>query len=144
MNDSERKQHLLETNPWWRTDHWDQSDPDLTEARGNDLGPYCPRPLADLTPGSLYLLLGPRRVGKSVAMKREIAELLGSGVDRRAITFCPCEGLSKQDLRRLVKIAVDLTRGYEGDRYWFFDEITYVNEWATVLKQLRDQTELRL
>lgn len=143
MNDSERKQHLLEFNPWWRNKRWHESDPDLAEARGNGLDAYSPRPLADLVPGSLYLLLGPRRVGKSVAIKREVATLLDNDVDRRAITFCPCENLSEQDLRRMVKIAGDLTSGYEGDRYWFFDEITYVTEWATTLKQLRDQTDLR-
>jgi predicted AAA+ superfamily ATPase len=96
-----------------------------------------------MVPGSLYLLLGPRRVGKSVAMKREIVELLNAGVDPRAITFCSCEGLKAQDLRRMVKIAVDFSKDYEGDRYWFFDEITYVPEWVLTLKQLRDQTELR-
>jgi predicted AAA+ superfamily ATPase len=93
--------------------------------------------------GSLYLLLGPRRAGKSVAMKREIVELLNSGTDPRAITFCPCENLTLQDLRRMVKIAVDLSGDYDGDRYWFFDEITYVRDWVSTLKQLRDVTELR-
>lgn len=143
MNDSERKQHLLEFNPWWRNGRWHESDTDLAEARANGLTAYSPRPLAELAPGSLDLLLGPRRVGKSVAMKREIKFLLDTGVDRRVIAFCPCETLSQQDLRRIVKIAGDLAPGYEGDRYWFFDEITYVDEWALVLKQLRDQTDLR-
>lgn len=104
---------------------------------------YAPRPLAGLVPRSLYLLLGPRRVGKSVAMKREIMALFEAGIDRRAITFCSCEGLSQQDLRRVIKIASDLAPGYEGDRYLFFDEITYVADWASALKQLRDQTDLR-
>ena len=143
MNDSERKQHLLEFNPWWRNQRWHESDPDLADARGNGLLAYRPDPLADLRSGSLYLLLGPRRGGKSVAMKRKIKALLDSGTDRRALTFCPCEGLSGQDLRRLVKIAGDLSGDYEGDRYWFFDEITYVASWAPALKQLRDQTALR-
>jgi uncharacterized protein len=143
MNDSERKQHLLEFNPWWRSERWHERDPDLLDARGNSLSAYSPRPLQRLVPGSLYLLLGPRRVGKSVAIKREIKELLDAGADPRAITFCPCEGLTKQDLRRIVKIAGDLTTAYEGNRYWFLDEITYVPDWAVALKQLRDQTDLR-
>ena len=76
-------------------------------------------------------------------MKRKIAELLDSGMDPRSITFCPCEDLSKQDLRRMVKLAIDLGGGYGGERFWFFDEVTYVREWAIALKQLRDQTDLR-
>ncbi len=44
----------------------------------------------------------------------------------------------------MVKLADDLAPGLEPeDRYWFFDEITYVGGWATALKQLRDQTSLR-
>jgi predicted AAA+ superfamily ATPase len=37
--------------------------------------------------GSLYLLMGPRRAGKSVAMKRAIVGLMDEGVDRRSIVF---------------------------------------------------------
>lgn len=143
MNDYERKQYLVESNPWWRTTRWHEGDPDLSDARGNSLSLYSPRPVEGLVPGSLYLLLGPRRVGKSVAMKREIKALLDAGVDRRAISFCSSEGLTGQDLRRMIKIAKDLGGDYEGDRFWFLDEIPYVPGWAGVLKQLRDQTELR-
>jgi predicted AAA+ superfamily ATPase len=93
---------------------------------------------------ALYLLMGPRRVGKSVAMKRTIAELIEDGVDPKRVVFCPCEGLSRQDLIRVIKLAADLTPGIaDGERYWFFDEITYVPNWDEVLKQLRDQTLLR-
>jgi predicted AAA+ superfamily ATPase len=143
MKDSDRRSYVIEHNPWWRSSQWAQRDPDLSEARGNALSAYEPRPLADLTQGSLHLLLGPRRAGKSVAMKREIVMLLERGVDPRAITFCPCEGLSAQDLRRIVKIAAELSPLKDADRYWFFDEITYVQDWGVTLKQLRDQTLLR-
>jgi predicted AAA+ superfamily ATPase len=145
MRDFERRQHLLDFNPWWQDpQHWWERDPDLREARLNALSYYDPHPLSEIALGSLNLLMGPRRAGKSVAMKRAIAGLLDEGVDLRAIVFCPCEDLSRQDLRRVVKLAEDLTPGIESDRrYWFFDEITYVSGWASALKQLRDQTSLR-
>lgn len=143
MTDSERKQHLLESNPWWRSARWAETDPDLSDANGNGLVTYRPEPLSDLMRGSLYLLLGPRRVGKSVVVKREIKRLLDDGIDPRAVAFCSCEGLTVQDLRRSIKISRDLTSPFDGDRYWFFDEITYVADWAAGLKQLRDQTGLR-
>lgn len=145
MRDFERRQYLLESNPWWRAGGgWEQRDPDLREARLNELSAYDPRPLEDLAPESLYLLMGPRRAGKSVAVKRAIAQLLVRGVDPRRIAFCACEGLSKQDLRRVVKLATDLTPGVaDEERYWLFDEITYVRDWDEALKQLRDQTALR-
>jgi predicted AAA+ superfamily ATPase len=84
------------------------------------------------------------KAGKSVAMKRTISGLLGEGFDPRHVVFCPCENLTGQDLRRIVRLAEDLTPGIQPDRrYWFFDEITYAGGWATTLKQLRDQTSLR-
>jgi len=146
VRDFERRQHLLDRNPWWReADGWQQRDLDLREARLNALTSYDPRPLADIQPGSLYLLMGPRRAGKSVAMKRAIERLREDrDFDPRRVVFCPCEGLSVQDLRRIVKLAEDLTPGIAPEmRYWFFDEITYVSGWAAALKQLRDQTSLR-
>jgi len=145
MRDFERRQHLLEFNPWWQDPRgWERHDPDLREARLNALGSYDPRPLERLELGGLYLLMGPRRAGKSVAMKRAIRDLLGEGLDPRHVVFCPCENLTGQDLRRIVRLAEDLTPGIEsGRRYWFFDEITYVGGWGIALKQLRDQTSLR-
>jgi hypothetical protein len=145
MRDFERRRHLLDFNAWWQDPRgWQERDSDLREARLNALTSYDPHPLSDIALGSLYLLMGPRRAGKSVAMKRAIAGLLGDGVDPRRIVFCPCEDLSPQDLRRIVKLAEDLTPGVDPEhRYWFFDEITYVSSWAAALKQLRDQTSLR-
>lgn len=145
MRDFERRQHLLDHNEWWKSPtRWEQRDPDLREARLNPIRSYDPRPLDDLEAGSLYLLMGPRRAGKSVAVKRAIVNLCRRGVDPRRITFCPCEGLTAQDLRRVIKLAIDLTPGIgDDDRYWFFDEITFVSKWVETLKQLRDQTALR-
>jgi uncharacterized protein len=146
MRDFERRAYLLESNPWWRdATGWQRHDPDLRDARMNALRFYDPRPLQDVRSGSLYLLMGPRRAGKSVAMKRAIELLLEDrGFDPRRVVFCPCEGLTAQDLRRIVKLAEDLTPGIEPEsRYWLLDEITYVGGWATALKQLRDQTLLR-
>jgi hypothetical protein len=145
MRDFERRQHLLDFNPWWQNPRgWEKQDPDLREARLNALSSYDPRPLSHLELGALYLLMGPRRAGKSVAMKRTISGLLDEGFDPRHVVFCPCENLTSQDLRRIVRLAEDLTPGIQPEqRYWFFDEITYISGWATTLKQLRDQTSLR-
>lgn len=145
MRDFERRQHASDHNPWWRhPTRWDASDPDLKSARLNALSHYDPHPLGNLTPGGLFLLMGPRRVGKSTSIKRAIRQLIADGIDPKAITFCPCETLSGQDLRRIIKMAADLTPSVENDRrYWFFDEITYINNWAETLKQLRDQTILK-
>ena len=144
MRDFERRQRLIAQNTWWVDARWRDSDPDLREARLNALDSYDPRPLAGISAGSLYLFMGPRRAGKSVAVKREIDALISDGVSPQRIVFCACEGLNEHDLRRVVAIACDLTRHVvDRDRYWFFDEITYVKDWPAALKQLRDATALR-
>lgn len=58
---------LLESNPWWRDpDGWQDRDVQLRTAMWSPLN-YTPRPLDDLQSGGLYILRGPRRVGKSTA-----------------------------------------------------------------------------
>ncbi len=145
MRDFERRQHIVDNSPWWKhPTRWEDSDGDLRAARLNAVTQYDPRPLDGIAPAGLFLLVGPRRSGKSVVIKRTITRLIAEGVDPRAIAFCPCETLTVQDLRRIVKLTTDLTPSIaHEDRYWFFDEITYVRHWAEGLKQLRDGTVLR-
>jgi len=101
-------------------------------------------PLAGIRPPGLYVLRGPRRVGKSLELKRSIAELLRAGTEPKTIFYCPCDGLSAQDLRRIVLAGQNAVRTLPGPRYWFLDEITAVPGWSAVIKQLRDQnTEFR-
>ena len=72
-------------------------------------------------PDGLYVLRGPRRVGKSLEIKRAIAQLLEHGVEPRSIIHFACDELGRGDLQRLVKAGREvLTRGVEGARYWFW------------------------
>ena len=100
--------------------------------------------LDDLRAGGLYTLSGPRRVGKSLEVRRAIEGLIDSGVPARNILYSSCDGFSLQDLRRLFRVGESLTRGIEGTRWWFVDEITAVGRgWSSVVKDLRDDTQLR-
>jgi uncharacterized protein len=85
------------------------------------------------------VLRGPRRVGKSLELKRAIARLLADGIDPKTIFYCSCDGLSKQDLRRLVAQGHSVTRTLPGPRYWLLDEVTAVSGWSQTIKELRDQ-----
>ncbi|HST41104.1 MAG TPA: AAA family ATPase [Conexibacter sp.] len=52
-----------------------------------------------------------------------------------------CDELSRGDLQRLVNAGREvLTRGVDGSRYWFLDEITSVQSWPESVKWLRDNT----
>lgn len=138
MRRGEAQQLLTATNRWWRDPvGWHATDPDLREAAE---APYDYRAgvLSDLTPGGLYVLRGPRRVGKTVAVKHAIRDLIASGVAPRRIAHMAVDGLRGRDLP-LVVDAADALLLEDGGRFWFFDEITGISDgWPERLKWLRD------
>lgn len=137
VNDGQLRRLLTDRSAWWRSSAWAQDDPDLREAAEASFV-YEPRPLADLRPRGLYVLRGPRRVGKSVEVKRAISSVIARGANPRLVFFCSCDGLSAQDLRRLITVGQRDTATLPGDRYWFLDEVTAAPGWAAAVKELRD------
>lgn len=92
----------------------------------------------------MYLLTGPRRVGKSVEVKRAISALISSGVDARRIVHASCDGMLDSDLRVLLDVIDRLSGGREAPRYVFLDEITAIGgDWVSRVKWLRDNSSLR-
>jgi predicted AAA+ superfamily ATPase len=143
MNDGQLRRLLVDHSPWRSRPEWERDDPDMRAAGALPLA-YAPAPLRGIRPPGLYVLRGPRRVGKSLELKRAISELLAHGVERKTIFYCACDGLGAQDLRRLVLAGHNAVRTLPGPRYWVLDEITAVGGWSAVVKQLRDQnTEFR-
>ena len=137
MQYGEVQQRLSDSNRWWGDpDGWANRDPDLRRANEAPFR-YTARVLADLVPGGLYTLRGPRRVGKSVEAKKAIAALIDGGVDPRLIVYMSVDGWQADDLGRLVDAATVLQTS--GHRYWFIDEITSVTDgWPHRIKWLRD------
>ncbi|MGH2903945.1 MAG: ATP-binding protein [Solirubrobacteraceae bacterium] len=138
MNDSQLRRLLTERSPWRARAGWEADDPDLRAAGRLPLE-YEPEPLADIQAPGLYVLRGPRRVGKSLELKRAIARLLAQNVDPKTVFYCSCDGLTKQDLRRLVAQGHSVTRTLPGVRHWLLDEVTAVPGWSQTIKELRDQ-----
>jgi len=140
MNTNEIDSELSVVNPWWRDpNRWPKSDVQLRTARRSVLD-YDPRPLDDLTPGGLYILRGPRRVGKSTALKKLIARHLDAGAPPRTILHVSVEGRTAQDVVDIVRRAnTTWLRGDPGQRLWVIDEITGVKgPWPEHVKRLRD------
>lgn len=130
---------LAATNLWWRSGRWQDDDPDLHRARQ---APFTYRSgcLDLLESGGLYVLRGPRRVGKSTEIKYAIADLIASGVPPRNIVHAAVDGWRATDIRTLVTGArTTFLAGVTGPRYWFIDEITSViGDWPNIIKNLRD------
>ena len=145
MKQGEIQQMLAATNRWWRDPAgWTREDPDLREASAAPFA-YSAGVLEDLAPGGLYVLRGPRRVGKSVELKRTIERLLrpgrGAAIDPRRVLHASVDGWRAADLGRLVAAANQLTPR-TGHRHWFIDEITSIADgWPDRIKWLRDSDE---
>lgn len=131
-------QEVAATNPWWRSETWQSRDPDLRSAAGQGIA-YAPPVLEDLQPGGLYLLRGPRRVGKTVAVKRKIADLIDAGIPPNCIVRAAVDGWADKDVRTLAQNTAlpPLPPGHV--RWWFLDEISATSgAWDRHVKWLRD------
>ena len=94
------------------------------------------------------VLLGPRRVGKTVLIRQLIAQLIGDGVPPRRIAYVEMDHplLRGRTLEPLVELmAIAAADRDAGARYLFFDEIQYLKDWEQHLKALVDhRPELRI
>jgi predicted AAA+ superfamily ATPase len=153
VRDDELRRLLSLSNPWWGTAAgggdrlaWTADQRLLAGRSRYDLG-YRSDILSDIAAepldDSLVILTGPRRVGKSVAMLDAVATLCARrDIDPRQLIHVPCDGMKDRDLRRVITLARALTASADLDgqrrRAWFFDEISDVLGWTSVLKQARD------
>lgn len=87
------------------------------------------------------VLMGPRRVGKTVMMFHTINQLIEDGEDPQKIFFIGIDNpiyinLSLEDILNLCKEALKL-KDFKGC-YVFFDEIQYLKDWERHLKVMVD------
>ncbi|MDQ1295982.1 MAG: uncharacterized protein QG608_3869 [Actinomycetota bacterium] len=155
MRDDHIRQLLTESCPWWRAAAagrdplgWVRTDRILGRRARYDLGYRAPvltdlgvAPLGD----TLAVLRGPRRVGKSVALRDLTATLLARpDVHPHQVVYLACDGMTAQDLTRALRLGRELTRHLDAQgsrpRVWLLDEVTSVKGWAASLKRARDAT----
>ena len=132
------QQTLSDSNRWWRDPlGWSAQDHDLRAAQDAPYN-YTSGSVSNLAPGGLYILRGPRRVGKSVEIKQAIKSLIADGIDPRRIVHMSVDGWASDDLVRLVRAARSLLP-HNAHRFWFIDEITSITDgWPHRIKWLRD------
>lgn len=148
MCDDELKSILRAMNPWWHASAtggdplgWTGSDTKLVAANRLKID-YRPPTLDDIVDGGLYVIRGPRRVGKSVALIRFIAERIAADptVPMRAI-YLALDDFDDRSLRRALALGRELTRSAQDhSRIWLLDEVTAVEGWPAILKSARDNT----
>lgn len=127
-------------NPWW-----------VENAIPDFYGRMTPRlyldifyPLvSDMELRRAVILMGPRRVGKTVMLYHTIQRLLTNGVPGQNIIYVSVETpiYNKIPLEQLFSLAKQAMEKPQDDKsaYWvFFDEIQYLKEWEVHLKSLVD------
>lgn len=138
MKPGEVTQRLTAGNAWWRTPQtWMPDDVQLRAAATAGYV-YAPDILADVPQGALVLLRGPRRVGKSVELKRFVAATLAAGAPPRSVIHAAVDGWKATDLRSLVESGKRLAPPGTAHRWWLIDEISGVPGWDKEIKNLRD------
>lgn len=131
---------LSEQNLWWKFDDFEQKDRSLRQLLDYGMLVQSSRPKFEqlaLKSGSIVLLRGPRRVGKTTYLKQLIRELIRiHGVSKKRIMYLDIEGLkitTALHLRKTIRLYFDMNPE-KNTKYLFLDEITTVRDWETVLQ----------
>jgi len=144
VSDQQVSDLLKRLNPWWAN-------------AAADAQSLTPRPRAYLEPVRQLLLepglrravvlLGPRRVGKTILIRHLIERLLKDGVAGPCIAYVEMDHplLHGQSLEALVRQIEEAAPKSGSVRYLFFDEIQSHKDWEKHLKPLVDhRPDLRI
>ena len=126
-------------NPWWTENEIPQYVSSMHPRLYLDI--FYPL-LIDTEVRRALLLMGPRRVGKTVLLYHSIGRLIADGVSPRNIIYIAVDTpiynkILLEQLFDLAKQALDKTDSKERF-YVFFDEIQYLKNWEVNLKSLVD------
>jgi uncharacterized protein len=125
-------------NPWWQTGSVDELIKKMNRRPYFRL--FYPL-IEDKSLRRAIVLMGPRRVGKTVMMYHAIQELMDEATPPSSIFFAAIDNPVYADLslEKMMQLAMKATgRVNAQGAYVFFDEIQYLNDWERHLKVLVD------
>ncbi|MEM3597247.1 MAG: ATP-binding protein [Candidatus Bathyarchaeia archaeon] len=136
-------QELIDWNPWWDKVENIENDHDIENWAKSSFKwqPRLSETIEDLD--IIYVLRGPRRVGKTTLLKLKVKKLLEIGVKPENIFYYPCDAV---DNPKQLVLMIDryLTRiRKKGERaYLFIDEVSMLKDWQRGMKLLIDSGKL--
>lgn len=141
------QKELASQNPWWENACNIEGDPKIVEFRESRIQ-WIPPIIGEIThssPYSLFILRGPRQVGKTTAIKLTIQELLKTH-QPTSVFFFDCEILYQpKELEETIEAYFEFLHliHHEGISFIFLDEVTSLEGWSKVLKFLIDRGQFK-
>jgi predicted AAA+ superfamily ATPase len=92
-------------------------------------------------PHRAVVLMGPRRIGKTVIMFQAIQDLINNGVNPKNIFYFSLDTpiYTNIPLEELISDGLKINNINIENSYFFFDEIQYLKDWEIHLKSLVDK-----
>lgn len=126
-------------NPWWATR---QIPADIHQMERRLYLESFYKLVKDTSVRRGIVLMGPRRVGKTIMIYHTIERLITEGIDPQRIIYLSIDtpiynGLSLEQLLNIAKASLIKSAADEGF-YVFYDEVQYLKDWEIHLKSLVD------
>lgn len=133
---------IQDDNGWWRTPH--ELGPDYCDLGRRAYFSLLYALTTQFVPRRAVLLLGPRRVGKTVLMHQVVAQLIADGVPAKQICYLSVDhpifnGNGLEELLELYAEAAQIDLKMNDRLYVLYDEIQYLKDWEVHLKALVDR-----
>lgn len=138
ISDTDLRKSVARDNPWWETG----SIPLASGLRERAYFKAFRKLALNWNVHRSVILMGPRRVGKTVMLRQLIDHALAEGFPRDRIFSCSIDTpmYSGMALERLVELFEKLIPHDPGSRRLIvFDEIQYLKDWEVHLKVLTDR-----
>ncbi len=129
---------LLRFNPWWEHKKAIENDPNIVEFNSEKI-----KHLPSLTvEQGIYVMRGPRQVGKTTFVKLKIRELLEKTSPENIFYYSFDVSRATEQIRDTVLEYLEMHPNNE-KRWLFLDEVTGIADWANAIKLLRDRGDLK-
>lgn len=136
---------LQKYNPWWQDAKLIEQDEKILDFENQKIK-YVPDFVNnDFSISGVYILKGPRQVGKSTALKLLIRKLIQKEkIDPEQIFFFQCDIV--EDFKELAEVIETYLGGLSDKnqhKYLILDEISFVEEWPRAIKHLIDRGDIK-
>ncbi len=128
---------IQDDNTWWK----DQKIPFYEELRKRRYYNGFYELVSQTFPHRAVVLMGPRRIGKTVMMYQAIQDLMDSGTNPKSVFYFSMDTpiYTNIPLEELIYDAISINNSRIDNSYFFFDEIQYLKNWEIHLKSLVDK-----